>query len=209
MPDMTQPDPPVQAMSDERLAEIEARLKAATPGPWEWHENGGRDMGRFDGAEGRSVCTFGDSSDYYPTQGEPPETWDRDLIAHAPTDLASLIATVRSLRTALARAAAIEAVNAAECVFVIEDEDGFDDMTDAQIERAYGARMVAVAHKVWAAREALRASTDASPSTGVVVPIGHLKEAMRFYPKFDHDVRTRLIRDDLLALLSAAGPGER
>lgn len=88
-------------MTDEALGAIEARLQAATPGPWRWDrdESDDEDCGGFRGPDGRLLCYFGRSEQYYRTQGEEPHDQDRALIAHAPTDLAALVAEVRRWRT--------------------------------------------------------------------------------------------------------------
>jgi hypothetical protein len=51
---------------------------------------------------------------------------------------------------------------------------------------------------------ALRPAQDAEG--WVMVPVGHLKEAMRFYPPFDHDIKTRLIGNDLREIAAATAP---
>lgn len=56
------------------------------------------------------------------------------------------------------------------------------------------------------AKNNLATRLPARPVGSVVVPAGHLREAMRFYPKHDSDVRTRLIGNELRDLL-AARPG--
>lgn len=97
-----------------RLEEIEARLSAATPGPWFVAEQ------PFDD---RSTAVYGDNTAQVAcdphgarfiadcdvtmewTEGEPDQSvFDRanaELIAHAPTDLAWLVERVRELEGAL------------------------------------------------------------------------------------------------------------
>jgi hypothetical protein len=47
---------------------------SVSPRPWrfekaeEWD-----DMGRIVDADGETVCSFGDATQYYPTQGDPPD----------------------------------------------------------------------------------------------------------------------------------------
>jgi hypothetical protein len=57
-----------------------------TRGPWRFEEDADDvdDMGRFVGADGTIVCSFGDDTCYYPTAGRPPDGADRQLIAAAP-----------------------------------------------------------------------------------------------------------------------------
>ena len=75
-------------MSDEELGEIEARLNAATPGPWRSFIEG-RDHTR--------------GSSFIRTQGDDIELSgatdaDQDFIAHARQDIALLLDEVRRLR---------------------------------------------------------------------------------------------------------------
>jgi hypothetical protein len=84
---------------------IRARLASATPGPWEWHAAGldddgalqptnGEDdalFGHVSGAGWVRVLTDGSARGEY-TQDIDPHGPDADLIAHAPTDLAALLA---------------------------------------------------------------------------------------------------------------------
>jgi hypothetical protein len=75
-----------------RLEEIEARLKAATPGPWdsevsrgELRFRAGEHVGRL---MWRGLGPLSDESDYR-------ATYDAALIGHAPTDLGFLLRLVR------------------------------------------------------------------------------------------------------------------
>lgn len=63
-----------------------------TPGPWEfifdcddYHDNG-----RIAGKDGFDVCSFGNSEQYYPTDGEAPSDSDMALILASPDLLAAL-----------------------------------------------------------------------------------------------------------------------
>ena len=60
-----------------------ARLTGFTPGTWELDPVKGDWMGGFYSGE-TPVCTFGDAQIYYPTEGEPPNYADAQLIAAAP-----------------------------------------------------------------------------------------------------------------------------
>ena len=60
-----------------------ARLTGFTPGTWELDPVKGDWMGGFYSGE-TPVCTFGDAQDYYPTEGEPPNYANAQLIAAAP-----------------------------------------------------------------------------------------------------------------------------
>jgi hypothetical protein len=84
------------------LAAIEARLTAATPGPWEWHY--GNDYNNTDhlvsmaeglGTKDPIICHFGNNSYVERRSGIAPDDDDEDLIAHAPTDIAALLARAR------------------------------------------------------------------------------------------------------------------
>lgn len=51
-----------------------------TPGPWKWVEG----KGTWRGSIEPDVCDFGDDTQYYPTEGEPPNEANAHLIAAAP-----------------------------------------------------------------------------------------------------------------------------
>jgi len=134
-------------VSAQQLAEIEARLKAATPGPWTWGD-GWRDLiylgpDQFEGADkyadlqltGRDQRTIiGIRIDHYEpiwdtaTPADEPNEADREFIAHAPADVAALVEHVKALRAALqpfagwARACSISAT-----------DDPADDDTDNEL----------------------------------------------------------------------------
>lgn len=74
-------------MTPAELDVIEARLKAATPGPWV----------APCGALGTDVRTLGGAS----VADDVKRADDADFIAHAPTDIAALLAEVRRLTPAV------------------------------------------------------------------------------------------------------------
>ena len=84
-----------------------ASLTGFTPGTWELDPVKGDWMGGFYSGE-TPVCTFGDAQDYYPTEGEPPNYANAQLIAAAP-DLHRIAteqaAEITRLRDALGRIA--------------------------------------------------------------------------------------------------------
>jgi len=105
-------------LTSQQLDDIEARHKAATPGPWGVYEFGGGSM--IDIAAGledtgcgyrarREICRLEDEPlDNDPTHKEwtAEEDWtqvqaDAAFIAHAPDDVRALLAEVRRLRTEL------------------------------------------------------------------------------------------------------------
>ena len=80
-------------MSDDRIAEIRARLDAATPGPWrtlDW-----ADPPMFVVAQPRD-------SDHWPRLASCGFGGDADLIANAPADIAWLLDEVDALRERVA-----------------------------------------------------------------------------------------------------------
>lgn len=91
------------------LEAIKSRLYKATPGPWEWKLMPKRHM-LVHRTGMKSLLTVletqGEAVHEYPCADED----DRDLIQHAPTDLAALIEEVERLRAELAaeRADAVE-----------------------------------------------------------------------------------------------------
>lgn len=80
----------------DRLTEIEARLKAATPGPWVVERADWQNLVRREGkGPGRNIASVGGTSALGHNGGA-----DADLIAHAPADLALLVRIVRSVADA-------------------------------------------------------------------------------------------------------------
>ena len=63
-----------------------------TPGPWHWDDGDPLDnlMPRLVSESGEVVCDFGDCTQYYPTEGTPPDEFNARLIAAAPELLAAL-----------------------------------------------------------------------------------------------------------------------
>lgn len=69
--------------------------EARTPGPWIWKdEMDFENLGGIAGANGEKVCSFGDSTQYYPTEGTVPSDVDKALILAAPDLLEALNALV-------------------------------------------------------------------------------------------------------------------
>jgi hypothetical protein len=79
------------------LEAIKARLAAATPGPWIYDEWYGTEDGGWAAIGPHHEAGEGECDE---PDGEPHERAKRDgaLIAHAPTDLAALVAEVERLR---------------------------------------------------------------------------------------------------------------
>lgn len=83
--------------------------KQATQGPWRWdpkrgtYEYNAQNVGGFV-AGGAAVCHFGNSEQYYPEQGEPPNEADRALIAEYRTAAPDLARALLESQAALAAA---------------------------------------------------------------------------------------------------------
>lgn len=83
--------------------------KQATQGPWRWdpkrgtYEYNAQNVGGFV-AGGAAVCHFGNSEQYYPEQGEPPNEADRALIAEYRTAAPELARALLESQAALAAA---------------------------------------------------------------------------------------------------------
>ena len=96
--------PQAEPLSEERLREIEARLKAATPGPWMDRQ----DMvqaGHIKGCGGRDGCAPACLlmvAVLYPVGLLVDNHADATFIAHCPDDTAALLAEVRRLQSILA-----------------------------------------------------------------------------------------------------------
>ena len=77
------------------VAEARRLIAEATKGPytWEppikWPAEG--DNGRILGANGETVCHFGDSTQYYPSEGDPPSDADLALWFFAVNALPALL----------------------------------------------------------------------------------------------------------------------
>lgn len=83
-------------MTPEQLAEIKARLKAASPGPWSEEQ--------IDEYPSRWAIRSQDDIIMGITRWSPaqvsaigPESWDTDFIINAPSDIAALLEYVREL----------------------------------------------------------------------------------------------------------------
>lgn len=70
------------------LEELLRLAEEATPGEWKWSAQSGHRMPSLDAIRSDlervdPVCSFGDDSPYYPTEGTPPEPEDQVFIAAA------------------------------------------------------------------------------------------------------------------------------
>jgi len=83
-------------MSDERLAEIKARVEAATPGPWERNNLAGRPE-REVFAGDYLIGDFGVGG-WKDDEGADRVEINADFIAHARQDIPGLLAEVQRLR---------------------------------------------------------------------------------------------------------------
>jgi hypothetical protein len=80
----------------DRLAEIQARLAAASPGPWWWDTACGQLHLRSQ--PWPAPCLFGHGGERHPT--EDLSKADADLIEHAPADIDWLVGEVETWRKA-------------------------------------------------------------------------------------------------------------
>lgn len=92
----TQPEP----LSEQRLAEIEQRHAAATPGPWPLGEYS---FERYHGGTQR-IVTVGRIVEF---EADRPEASSADFISHSIEDVPALVAEVRRLKAALSDAAQV------------------------------------------------------------------------------------------------------
>lgn len=94
-------------MTDEELCAIQGRLTKATPGPWVHSQHGcyvilgyKPEKKRIDGyGADDHVCVL-DDGDHHQYRSEDEQLANAALIAHAPTDIARLLAEVRRLNKA-------------------------------------------------------------------------------------------------------------
>ncbi len=89
-------------MTGEELKAIEARLTAATPGPWRWENDGdGRTLvTEDDQVVGGAILWARDANDRQVDLQVTEQ--DANLIAHAYRDIRALLTEVRRLHSALA-----------------------------------------------------------------------------------------------------------
>lgn len=80
-------------LSEQRLSEIRARLKAATPGPWAEHDEVPRVPVSL--SVDPNMSLLGLDLDGYARMDSQE---DAEFIIHAPTDIADLLAEVERLR---------------------------------------------------------------------------------------------------------------
>lgn len=85
----------VKVLSDDEVAEIEARANAATGGPWGPHEMSPLSEGLHEWFE---VGPYPDSSVCEVTNDYPNFRANAEFIGHAREDIPALCATVRALR---------------------------------------------------------------------------------------------------------------
>jgi len=105
---MTEPRAPYGANQPPDLPAIEARLAAATPGPWRRLVDGDA---IWAGNVYVALVRNSDGVYHHPNAPESQEAADNaNLIAHAPADIAALVTEVKRLRLQVAQLAeALEA----------------------------------------------------------------------------------------------------
>jgi hypothetical protein len=86
-------------MQTSDLEAIKARLAAASPGPWHHGSVDDRLHAVFDANADGEICTLYDvDGEGFPADAFQGDAANAELIAHAPTDLAALVAEVERLR---------------------------------------------------------------------------------------------------------------
>lgn len=102
-------------MTPEQLSEIEARLRAATPGPWTKDHRGGgvvRGSTLIEFVRGSSYTQVALAVGLHEKEAGGQEE-NATFIANAPADIAALIAEVKRLRDALKQACTCATCNGA------------------------------------------------------------------------------------------------
>lgn len=140
-------------MTQERLDAIRGRLDARTPGEW---EASGREIDALAPSWGEVVSTEVNCMNYcYGGTGRGVErAEDADLIAHAPEDLADLLAEVKRLR-ALTTVDDAMVERAARALYLRESDWSSEAKWD---------RLPEFARESW--RKTARAALDAALGTG-------------------------------------------
>ncbi len=88
-------------MTEDQIAEIQARCDAATPGPWEWDQERGRPVTLADLEEDgypltrMSILSIGGGAWRNRIEGRPD---DEEFIARAREDVPLLLAEIKRLR---------------------------------------------------------------------------------------------------------------
>lgn len=111
-------------MTPERLAEIKARLAAATPGPWQAHLSNTPPHYLATPVVSHKCGPAGDRLGRFVLWDGDPEQADKDalIIANAPTDIADLLAYVEQLE-GLLRDLCEDSRAAAEVVRLTQERD--------------------------------------------------------------------------------------
>jgi|GEM_PF-3354130 len=140
-----------ERLTDERLTEIRTRLGAATPGPWHWRNT---QEVYLVGAQTRIVMAF----ERMGMQGAQPSFRDSDnllwpagrenlnaipdatLIAHAPADIADLLAEVERLRRATTTLDRTADELAGDVLRAVGERDEWKARWKATVEDAQTAR---------------------------------------------------------------------
>lgn len=120
-------------MTPAALAAIEKRVAAATPGPWRWSEPQDWAAERAfygDGNGNVLICDFGTVTGVYDTAGTAPSDADAALIANAPTDLAALLAHIRTMEAEREAEIAAAALTAAAEALAAEAWRPIAEMTE-------------------------------------------------------------------------------
>lgn len=88
-------------MKQRELDAIRERERLASMGPWLWRSGPEEEvLPELVGPMGQ-VLDFGDTTDFYPTEGEPPNSDDSFFIAKSREDIPALLAEIDRLREGL------------------------------------------------------------------------------------------------------------
>ncbi|WP_433959328.1 hypothetical protein [Cytobacillus horneckiae] len=82
-----------------KIEGIKERANNATVGPWKWEEpddnTWSTEMPMILNDSGELILNFGDSEQYYPTEGVPPDDKDAQFIIHAREDIPYLVEYIK------------------------------------------------------------------------------------------------------------------
>ena len=82
-----------------RLEEVEARTARASSGPWRWKTKDDKYLEELPRlvSDSKTICWSGNSTQYYPTEGEDPSAEDAEFISSAREDIPWLCVKIREL----------------------------------------------------------------------------------------------------------------
>ena len=78
---------------------IENKLCIISPWPWSWAERNKKteDLGAIQDSNKENICSFGNCTQYYPSEGEEPAEINKEFIIHSPEYIHELLLIINKL----------------------------------------------------------------------------------------------------------------